>query len=270
MDISKPRLSVSIASNRSLIQNFELLFELVKRDLKSKYKNTFLGILWVVLQPLLLALFFVLLREKFVNKFLNYHTDYILMFSALIIWQFFSTSIQRGAPSIEFNNHLIYRIKFLKILLPLSVVISALVDSLVNVLVFFVFLLLFKQIFFISIFYLVLILFVSSFFVAALTLFFSILICFFADLRHLVPFIVQLSLFGLPIMYDENIIPSHFRAIYQNIPLVWMVSKTKEVVSGNIFLWNSNVTIVFFTGIISLFLTYLFFRRLENFIIDYI
>lgn len=263
-------MTVSIASNRSFIQNIELLFELVKRDLKSKYKNTFLGILWVVLQPLLLALFFVLLREKFVNRSSMYQTDCILMFSVLIVWQFFSTSIQRGAPSIELNNHLIYRIKFPKILLPLSVVISALVDSLINVSVFFVFLFLFKQIFFTSIFYLILILLVSSFFVAALTLFFSVLICFFADLRHLVPFIVQLSLFGLPIIYDEGIIPPQFKAVYQNIPLVWMVSKTKEVVLGNIFLWNNNVTIVFFAGIISLFLAYLFFRRLENFIIDYV
>lgn len=270
MDLSKPQLAVSIASNRNLIQNIELLFEFVKRDLKSKYKNTFLGILWVILQPLLLTLFFVLLRERFITKFSTYQTDYILMFSVLIVWQFFSTSFQRGTSSVESNYHLIYRIKFPKILLPISVIISAFIDSLVNTSVFFLFLLLFKKVLIINIFYLVFILFISSFFTTALTLFFSVLICFFRDLKHLIPFIVQLSLFGLPIIYDENIIPTQFAVIYQKIPLVWMVTKTKEVLSGNIFFWNYDVIIVLFIGIASLFFAYLFFRRLENFVIDYV
>ena len=246
------------------------MFEFVKRELKSKYKNTFLGILWVIIQPLLLALFFVLLKERFATRVAMYQTDYKLMFSVLIIWQFFSTSLQRGASSVESNYHLIYRVKFSKILLPLSVVIAAFVDSLISISVFFLFLLLFKKIFFINIFYLVLILLISSFFITALTLFFSILICFFADLKHLIPFIIQLSLFGLPIIYDENIIPLEFRRVYQNVPLVWMVTKTKEVILNGIFSWNDNTAIIFFMGIISLFLVCLFFRKSENFVIDYI
>ena len=270
MNIFTPQANISIATNRNFSQSIELLFEFVKRDIKAKYKNTFLGVIWVVLQPLLLALFFVILREKLLNKIPDYHEDYILMFSALIIWQFFSTSFQRGSVSIEANNHLIYRIKFPKVLLPLSVLISALFDSLINILIFFVFLLLFKKVFLIGILYLFFVLLVGSFFIAALMLFFSVLICFFADLKHLVPLLIQLSLFGLPIIYDKSIVPHEFREIYQNIPLVWMVTKTKEVISGSMFTWNYSATLVLFYGVLSLIVAYLFYRRLEKFIIDYI
>ncbi len=262
--------NVSIASNRSLAQSLELLFELVKRDLKSKYKNTALGVLWVVIQPLLLALFFILITNKFLANSTEHKTNIILMFTIFILWQFFSTSFQRGAVSIEANGHLIYRIKFPAILLPISVTISAFIDLLVNTSLLFLFLLLVKKTIFVNILFLIPILLISTIFIFALTLIFSILICYFADIRHLVPFLTQISLFGLPILFSENVFPPQIKRVYENIPLVWMVSKTKEVITTSNFLLTDNTIMVILISLVLLSFACLIFKKLERFVVDYI
>lgn len=226
--------------------------------------------MWVVIQPLLLATFLVLIKYNLITNLTFSQTDYILMFAILIAWQFFSTSFQRGASSLDANYHLISRVTFPKVLLPLSAIVSAFIDSLVNVFLLFFSLLFVKKMFFVNIFYLPLILLFSCMFIAALTLIFSMLICFVADIKHLVPFITQLSLFGLPILFNESFIPSWFRNIYESFPLVWMISEIKEIISTNHLIFNGHTFIVSLISIASLFIAFLIFTKLERFVVDFI
>ena len=270
MNHTFPMQNVSIATNRSFSQNIELLIELVKRDLKSKYRNVFLGVLWVILQPLLLALFFVFVGKQFIPKFEGYRIDYFSMFVVLIPWQFFASTFQRSIGSIEFNNQLIYRIKFPMILLPLSMILSSFVDLALNLVSFLLLSFFFKKIFFVSFIFLVFILLISSIFISSLCILFSILICFMGDLRHVVPYLIKLSLFGLPILYSENVIPAGFRQLYASIPPVWMILKSKEIFNVKPVFIDECTFSVLLISVISISIVYMIFKKMERFVVDYI
>ena len=248
----------------------ELLIELVQRDLKAKYKNTFLGILWVILQPLLLAIFFVFISNKLLSNLHEYRIDYLSMYAVLIPWQFFATAFQRSVSSIELTNHLIYRVKFPLILLPLSVILSSFVDMLINVLVFLLLVLFLKKIILFNIVTFILILLFGSLFIISLSILFSMLVCFVGDIRHVVPYLIKLSLFALPILYNTDAIPSNVRYYYEHIPLVWMISNVKELVTGNFKLTTYLDANVLLLSVTSFLIAYFLFKRLERFIVDYI
>jgi ABC-type polysaccharide/polyol phosphate export permease len=115
----------------------ELLYNLVRRDLKVRYKNSILGVVWSWLNPLLMMLIFTFVfgvlwpREEMEN----YH---IFFLSALLPWNFFSAAVLGGIPSIVGNGHLIKKVYFPRAILPISVVISNAVNFLISLPVFFV------------------------------------------------------------------------------------------------------------------------------------
>lgn len=261
--------NVSIATSRSLPKNLELLIELIKRDLKSRYKNTALGALWVILQPLTFAIVFIILN-KFLIKWLPIKYDYVLMFGVLIPWQFFISTFQRSTDSILVNDNLICRVKFPLILLPMSVVISALFDGFLNLIVLFAFMFFLKGVVFTGVLSLFFVLVISGIFTLALGVVFSLLVSFLADLRHLVSFINRISIFILPVFYSIETIPENFRLFYENIPLVWMITASKEMLSGFYNFFSLSTLSVFLVSLISMFVAYLIFKRMENFVIDYI
>ncbi len=121
---------------KELWQFRELLYNLIRRDLKVRYKNSILGIIWSWLNPLLMMLIFTFVfgvlwpREEMKN----YH---IFFLSALLPWNFFSAAVLGGIPSIVGNGHLIKKVYFPRAILPISVVISNMINFLIALPVFF-------------------------------------------------------------------------------------------------------------------------------------
>ena len=270
MNYLSVKQSVSIATNKDFIQRIELLIELIKKDLKRKYKNTFLGILWIFLQPFLFAIVFVFIRRSISNNANLNAVDYLSMYAVLIPWQFFITSLQRSVDSIVVNNNLIYRVKFPIILLPLSVVLSSFIDSTINLLIYFFLILFFKKIIFLKIVNLFFVLLVSGIFISALCILVALFQCFIQDLRQIVPFLTKLSMFGLPILYGQELIIENFRNFYLNIPIVWMITKTSSIVSGVHSLPNAFTLNIFLISVVSFLLVYFVFKKMQSFIVDYI
>ena len=196
--------------------------------------------------------------------------DYLSMFAVLIPWQFFVSALQRGTDSIAGNSHLIYRVKFPIILLPLSVVLSSLIDAFINLFIFFFLMLILKNVIFLKVVFLFLLLLISSVFISSLCILFSLLVSFIGDIRQAVPFLTKLSLFALPILYGENIFSGNLRLFYKNIPLVWMVSKTKEIISSNSYFLSVDSLTVMLISTVSLFIVCIMFKKLEPQVVDYI
>ena len=114
----------------------DLIYNLVVRDLKVRYKNSALGVVWSWLNPLLMMLIFTfvfgVLWER--TDIPNYH---ILFLSALLPWNFFTGAVMGGIPSVVSNDHLIKKVYFPREVLPISVVLSSLVNFLIALPVFF-------------------------------------------------------------------------------------------------------------------------------------
>lgn len=266
--ISKP--IVSIYGGRSLKQNFELLLELIKKDLKVRYKNIFAGITWMILQPLILALLFANIRNIVTYNYTIYKLSYEDMYVVLVIWYFFVTSLIRGTGSISSGYYLINTHKFPIILFPISVVLSTFFDVIINLAFYIIFLFIAKGALALNIFFLLPILFISSIFILGLSIIFALLQIFMQETNQIVLFLNKLSLFALPILYNSSFIPENIREIYKHIPIVWMITKTKTLVGNPLyFTFKTDDLIVVFVSIFTLIVAYLFYKLTEDFILDY-
>jgi lipopolysaccharide transport system permease protein len=199
-------------------QNRELLYFFVWRDVKVKYKQTYLGILWAILQPALLmgVFYFVFSRTLNINVGMNYP---VFAFSGLILWGLFSSGITNSSESLINNSSLIRKIYFPKLLIPLSSSLTALIDFAFAFILFVILLFIFKQPLRWEAVYLfplaILITFFSSFSIGTLL---SAINIKYRDFRYLLPFLIQLLFFSSQVAYTTHSIHISFikRLLYIN------------------------------------------------------
>lgn len=190
--------------------NRELLYTFTWRDIKVKYKQTYLGILWAILQPSLMMLLFYFIFSYTLN--ISVGMSYpVYSFSGLILWSLFSSGITNSSESLLSNAAIIRKIYFPRILIPFSALLVALVDFLFTFILLFILLSFFHQsINWTAIIYFplaVLITFLSSFGIGS---FLSALNIKYRDFRYLLPFGIQLLFFGSQIVYTINNIRIHW------------------------------------------------------------
>lgn len=180
----------------------ELLYFFTWRDVKVKYKQTYLGILWAILQPILLMLifYFIFFRTLNISVGMRYP---VFAFSGLILWGLFSSGINNSSESLLSNAPIIRKIYFPRILIPFASSLVALVDFLFAFVILLVLLLIFEQplswsavIFFPVA---VIITFFSSFGIGSLLAALNVK---YRDFRYLLPFTIQLLFFGSQVVYS--------------------------------------------------------------------
>jgi homopolymeric O-antigen transport system permease protein len=231
-----------------------VLVMLVVRDIKLRYKQTLLGALWVVLQPLLTAALFSVIfgRELFVFSFCG-----------LVPWLLFSGALQRGSTSLIGDAKLITKVYFPRIYLPLSATLGMGIDFLIGLSMLFGLLLLngiplTHNLFFFPVATLILLLFSTS-----VNLLFSAAAVFIRDVKHILPFLVQFWMFASPLFYSAAIIPEKFRFLYCLNPLVGIIEAFRYSFLGDpfpFFSFTLSATLTLFLFLISVIV----FQRVEN------
>lgn len=232
--IIKPKSNLAIGL-KELWKYRELLFYFSWRDIKVRYKQTTLGLLWTIIQPtLMMAIFIVLL-----NKGLGFRTgdmpSSLYYLSGLLVWNLFNQSVTNATTSMINNAHIIKKIYFPRMIIPISSVVTASFDYLISI--FFYLLIIGYFIVFqeskISI-YLVLIGLLISYLI---TIFTSLGIAFwlsalnikYRDIRYAIPYFIQILFFITPILYDESIIKSNTLInILQYNPLFYAIKNTRS------------------------------------------
>jgi lipopolysaccharide transport system permease protein len=194
---------------REIWQYHELFYFFAWRDVKVKYKQTVLGLLWVILQPILLIGVFTFLFSRTLNNSIESSVPYpVFAFSGLILWNFFSASVINGGNSMVANAHVIKKIYFPRLIIPLSSVIVSFVDFFVSFPMFVIFLIIYKAP--VDILHM----FIYWPFALLLTTIGSIgfgswlsaLTVKYRDFRFIVPFIIQITFFLTPIIYPISIL----------------------------------------------------------------
>ncbi|HNQ61430.1 MAG TPA: ABC transporter permease [Bacteroidia bacterium] len=207
----KPKNRINI-NLRELWAFRELLYFFTWRDIKIKYKQTVLGALWAILQPFLLMLVFTI----FFSKALNFDSSAlpypIFVYTGLILWNVFSVGITNSGNSLVNNANMIKKIFFPRLLLPLSSILSTLVDF-VMTFVLFIGLMIYFDIY-PNILQLLIVLptalLITLFTTFGLGAFLSALNVKYRDFRYVIPFMVQILLFLTPVIYPLTIVPNEF------------------------------------------------------------
>jgi lipopolysaccharide transport system permease protein len=215
----------SIPNIKQLWEAREVLFRFGARDVTLRYRQTALGVIWVVLQPLLTALVFVLVFAQVAKLNYNGTKPLVFIFAGVTVWNLFSGIITRAQGSLVSNRDLVSKVFFPRMLVPLAVIYSALVDFLVSVAFLAVLMIIFGvnpglPVLLAPLWTVLFILMASG--IGLVT---SALTVRFRDVNYFVPFLLQFLLFASPIAYAVQNVPSKYRVIYDLNPLTWLLQE---------------------------------------------
>ena len=252
-----------------LIRYRELFFFMAWRDIIVRYKQTVIGIAWSVIKPLLSMIIFTIVFGR-IAKLPNDGVPYpVLVFSALLPWQYFANAMQNSSESLIRAEAMISKVYFPRLILPTSSVLVSVVDFLISLVLLAVLILIYR---FLPSAYII---FLPIFFIPAtlaalgVGFYFSAIGVKYRDFRHIMPFIVQFGMYISPVGFSSSIIPDKWRLLYSLNPMVgvidgfrWCIQGTPMYIPG--FIMSIVISILMF------YFGMKFFRRTERTFADFI
>src|SRR5437870_10210091 len=210
----------------------ELLYFFVWRDVKIRYKQTAIGVLWVILQPVLSMLVFTLFfgrLAKLPSDGLPYPVFY---FAALIPWTYFSYSLQSTTNVVVENQRLITKVYFPRLILPVSAALSGLVDFAIGFVVLSIFTLVYGIRPTLAALWLPALLALAFFTALGVGLWLSALNALYRDVRYVIPFLVQFWMFASPVAYPSSLVPVRWRWLYGLNPMAGVIDGFRWAITG--------------------------------------
>ena len=211
----------------------ELLYFLVWRDIKVRYKQTFLGILWILLQPIVSIIVFTVLFGYLLAVPSGDVPYPIFLYSALLPWTYFAGSLTRSSTSVVNSSHLITKVYFPRLVIPISGVLSGLIDFAIAFVVLIGLMLVYQvrptpNIVFLPGFILLAMLTALAF-----GLWLSALNVRFRDVNYMLPFLVQIWMYLTPVIYGSNLIPEPYRYLLALNPMTGVVAGFRWALLGD-------------------------------------
>jgi lipopolysaccharide transport system permease protein len=210
----------------------ELLYFFVWRDVKIRYKQTAIGVLWVILQPILNMLVFTLFfgrLAKLPSDGLPYPVFY---FSALIPWTYFSTSLTFTTNVVVDSQQLITKVYFPRLILPISSVLSGLVDFAIGFVVLAIFTTAYHIVPSLSALWLPVFLLLALLTALGVGLWLSALNALYRDVRYIIPFVISFWMFASPVAYASSLVPVRWRWLYGLNPMAGVIDGFRWAITG--------------------------------------
>jgi lipopolysaccharide transport system permease protein len=246
----------------------ELLYFFVWRELKVRYKQTAVGAAWAVLQPLLTMLIFSLFFGKLAHIPSGGLPYPVFYYSALLPWMYFAASLQNATNKIVENQHVITKVYFPRLILPISGTVSGLVDFGVSFLMFIAIMIYYRihpgwVILMLPVFLLLAVLTALG-----VGLWLSALNAIYRDVRYVVPFLVQFWMFASPVAYPSSLVPAKWRWLYGLNPMAgvidgfrWSLTGTGDPPSRMLLVSSAVVVAVLASGL-------MYFQKMETTVAD--
>jgi lipopolysaccharide transport system permease protein len=210
----------------------ELLYFFVWRDIKIRYKQTAIGAAWAVLQPLLTMIVFTLFFGKLAHIPSEGLPYPIFYYSALLPWMYFAASLQNATNTIVENQRVITKVYFPRLALPLSSVLSGLVDFGISFLMFVAMMVYFGMRPSAAILWLPAFLLLALMTALGVGLWLSALNAIYRDVRYVVPFLVQFWMFASPVAYPSSLVPEKWRWLYGLNPMAGVIEGFRWSLAG--------------------------------------
>ena len=249
---------------RELWEYRELLYFLVWRDIKVRYKQTALGASWAIIQPFMTMVVFSLFFGHLARMPSDGLPYPIFTFAALVPWAFFANGLNQSSNSLVGSSNLITKVYFPRLIVPLASVFSGIVDFLVAFGVLLGMMLYYGLVPTLNILWLPLYVLLALVTSLGVGLWLSALNVEYRDVRYIIPFITQFWLFATPIAYPSSLLPEPWRTIYGLNPMVgvvegfrWALLRTNTAPGAIVAVSASAAVLILISGAF-------YFRRMEK------
>lgn len=247
---------------KELFQYREFLHTSVKKEIRGKYKASFLGVLWSFVNPLLQVLVYAIVFPYI----MRIKTDNYLIFliTGIIPWNWFTTVVSQGSGVFIYNSNLIKKVYFPRVIMPLSIVTSGLVNFLISCLIILIFVLFSGVGITWHLVFLPLIALVQYLFSLAIVLVISAVNVYIRDVEYIVNFFLQMGFYATPILYTTTAFSGIIVWMFRLNPMAHVINAYRDI----FYLHNiPQLSNLFIVGLVSLglvVLAYLLFNKLEK------
>lgn len=242
----------------------ELLYFLIWRDIKVRYKQTALGAAWAIIQPVFTMIVFSLFFGRLAKVPSDGIPYPIFAYAALVPWTFFSHGLSQASNSLVGSSNLLKKVYFPRLSVPIASVLSGLIDFLIAFLVLLGMMLYYGIHPTLNVIWLPFLLLLTVVTSLGVSLWLSALNVHFRDVRHVLPFLTQFWLFATPIAYPSSLLSEQWRTLYSINPMVGVVEGFRwallgvETGPGPMIIVSSLASLALLVGGV------FYFRRLEK------
>lgn len=247
---------------KDLKQYKELLRTNVKKDIRGKYKASFLGVLWSFVNPLLMVLIYAIVFPLILRvKEKNY---LIFIIAAVLPWNFFTSAISQGTTTIVNSGNILKKVYFPREILPISLVTSSLVNFLISCIIIVIFLLFSGLGITPYILLFPIIVVVEYILILGIVFILSALNVYIRDTEYIVNFFLQMAFYITPILYSMDTFPAQFRWLLGLNPMSHVITSYRDIFYYQQMPNFMKLGIVAIIGLVLLVIGYKIFKKLEK------
>ena len=247
---------------KNLYEYRELLKSNVKKEIRGKYKGSFLGVLWSFLNPLLQVLVYAIVFPYIMRVQTENYLQYLI--TGMIPWIFFSVTLIQGTTSIRMNAPIIKKVYFPREILPISVVLSGLVNFFISCIIVLIFCLLGGISISWYLLFLPLVSIIQFVLILGLTFILSAINIYVKDIEYIIQFIINMLFYATPVLYQTTLFPENIRWILYLNPMTELIDLYR-----NIFMYHqmpelSSLVYLLIVSLLIFSIGILTFRKLEK------
>lgn len=254
---------------RSIYQYRQLIVSFTKRDLKARFVQTKLGVLWIVIQPLIALTIFTVFFDKLIQLETGNVPYVAFAFSGMTVWYFFTNMVNNAGTSLLQSQELIRKVYFPKIILPFSKMLVATIEFFVAFSLLIIIMLITKVEFSPNIFFLPVVILMTLLVGSCVAIWLNVLTIKKRDLQHLIPYMTNFGIWVTPVFYPTTLIPEAFREyIYYVNPIATTIDFLRTLLFDLPFNWMYCLSFVpVFILLIAGIRT---FKNIERNLVDYL
>jgi lipopolysaccharide transport system permease protein len=213
----------------------ELLFVLTMRDIKVRYKQTAIGAAWAILQPFMTMVVFTIFFGQLAKMPSDGYPYPVFVYSALVPWTFFANAITSASSSLVGSAHLVSKVYFPRLIIPLAAVVVGIVDFVIATSIVLAMMLLYGVSWTINLLITPMLLLATAFTALGAGTCLSALTVAYRDFRYVVPFMVQLWMFVTPVVYPASLVPLQWRWLFYLNPMSGLIEGFRSAFLGKAF-----------------------------------
>lgn len=245
-----------------LFQYHEFLNTSIKKEIRGKYKKSFLGILWSFLNPLLMLMVYAIIFPIILK---SPEKNYVMfLMTALIPWTFFTTVITQGASTVIANGNILKKVYFPREILPISTVTSGLINFLISCIIIFIFLIITGIGFSKYIILLPFVIIIEYLLLLGIVFILSSITVYLRDLEHIIGVVIQALFYGTPIVYSLSTIPQQFMWVFKLNPMAYIVQGYRDILYYQTMPDVSGLLMILGLSIVLVIIGYHVFNHLQR------
>lgn len=247
---------------RELYQYRELLKSNIKKEIRGKYKGSFLGIIWSFVNPLLTVLVYAIIFPYILRQ--DQPNYLIFLIVAVIPWNFFVTVLNQGTTTVLLNANIVKKVYFPREILPISIVLSGLVNFLISCIIILLFVIFGGVGISPVIFYLPFVVLIQAIFSLGIVFVLSAINVYVRDVEYIVNFVLTLAFYATPILYNASFLPQHLQGLINLNPMKHFIDAYRAIFYYKEAPNMQALFVLSFLSIGVLLLGYVIFKKLEK------